>query len=349
MAQVRRKIMSSKWCVAVLVAIQLSILILTLATTSKFNFMDFCRENRLVSTSRNLNISAEFKSQRNLIMGTATSLPIGAIWRFLRSARSTCSSCSIALIIHQNTTLSNDLADLSMFFNVTWLIYEHFKISKQHPQPHRFIHRLRWNIYEDYLNFLDGQEAKFDNVFLTDVRDVIFQANIFDYMPEYGKGLYVFAEAKAIKSSHFNSDRLRRCFGENIVNTLGNKSILCAGTTLGSWVAIRHYVITMRNYIVNNSRPECANLHNDQPFHNYIIYLVDLSDQTPVHRISHDTGFVGTMALARTVFRNRFGLVLNSKGHPYAVVHQFDRSKQLTEQYDREFQLLPDNLLNIRV
>lgn len=46
--------------------------------------------------------------------------------------------------------------------------------------------------------------------------------------------------------------------------------------------------------------------------------------------------------------RDKAGRVLNDKGAPAAVVHQYDRSAQLKEQYDREYVWLPDHVLRLR-
>ena len=48
------------------------------------------------------------------------------------------------------------------------------------------------------------------------------------------------------------------------------------------------------------------------------------------------------------IVRDKAGRVLNNAGAAVAVVHQYDRSNQLKEQYDREYVWLPDQVLRLK-
>ena len=54
------------------------------------------------------------------------------------------------------------------------------------------------------------------------------------------------------------------------------------------------------------------------------------------------------MLSSTQIVRDKAGRVLNDQGVPVAVVHQYDRSPQLKEQYDREYIWLPDNVLRLK-
>lgn len=272
------------------------------------------------------------------------------VWPFVRSGRATCPTCTIAMIVHENQTQSIEFQELSRFYHVTWILYEHFDIKKHLYYPDVYTNKARWYLLDIYLSSLDAQNASFDNVFISDARDVLFQTNVFQQMETRGKGLYVFAEDEKapIETIKSISGRLLACFGDDTFSRLAKKPNLCAGTTLGSWAAVRLYVTAMQTYISNNKVSLCTVIPYDQHFHNYIIYIIGFSNQITVHHISHETGFIATVSHSRTVMRNRFGQVLNANGHPYAVIHQYDRFMDLFLQYSREFQLVEHGVFSKR-
>ena len=103
----------------------------------------------------------------------------------------------------------------------------------------------------------------------------------------------------------------------------------------------------MTSELLNQSDACLTITGSDQGIHNYIIRKATLPN-TKIYFISHETGFVGTLAIPKWLKRNKFGLVLNKKEEIYAVVHQLDRSSQLNSQYDKEYHILPDDVLNIK-
>lgn len=56
-----------------------------------------------------------------------------------------------------------------------------------------------------------------------------------------------------------------------------------------------------------------------------------------LHLITNEEGWIATVQSMPTLKRDFAGRVLNAKDKPVAVVHQYDRSDALKEQYDREF------------
>jgi hypothetical protein len=181
-------------------------------------------ENKLRSPSSTAKVLSDLDSQHNLIIGAATSLPVEVVWRFVRSARSTCRSCSISLFIHETEMRKNDFIDLATIYNIIWLIYEHFTVSKSYPQPGMFMNRLRWWLLNDYFNFISIQKVRINNVFLTDVRDVVFQTNIFGQIPIFDRDLYVFGENPEYPIRLLPKYELPilSCFGKDIAHQLAN-------------------------------------------------------------------------------------------------------------------------------
>ncbi len=63
-----------------------------------------------------------------------------------------------------------------------------------------------------------------------------------------------------------------------------------------------------------------------------------------MHLISNEDGYVATVQSMPTLTRDRGGRVLNSKGEVAAVVHQYDRSPLLKQQYAEEYVLFPQQM-----
>lgn len=62
--------------------------------------------------------------------------------------------------------------------------------------------------------------------------------------------------------------------------------------------------------------------------------------------VANEDGWVATVQAMPTLTRDRSGAVLNAAHARYAVVHQYDRSAALKEQYDREYIWLPPEELH---
>jgi hypothetical protein len=141
----------------------------------------------------------------------------------------------------------------------------------------------------------------------------------------------------------YNREWIKLCYGEVELEKLFNKSISCSGTVLGTWSAVLSYLSIMESQILSTP-VACKNYGgSDQGIHNYIIYNNKIANVT-VHHISHEYGFIGTLGYAAWLKRNQFGLLKNANGSVYAVIHQWNRSKQMMTQLQREYQTIPPDI-----
>ncbi|CAF1223283.1 unnamed protein product [Rotaria sordida] len=138
-----------------------------------------------------------------------------------------------------------------------------------------------------------------------------------------------------IKKCSYNSKWIKDCYGDTELERIGNRSIICAGTILGSWRPMLDY-LSIVEQITRSKYRQC----NDQGIHNYIVHN-NVINNTKIHIITHENGFVATLGYRGIYIRNKFGLILNRNGQVYAVIHQFDRIKQINDQYNIEYQLWP--------
>ena len=208
-----------------------------------------------------------------------------------------------------------------------------------------YIYSFRWIVIHKYLSTLHTKHQLYDNVFICDAHDTLFQTDIFAYMNGYAPGLYAFIEADHMKIGHCqtNKEWLLTCYGEAEAKKLFSKPISCSGTVLGTWSAIMSYLFVMESEILSRSEACKDYGGSDQGIHNYIIYNNKISEVT-IHHISNEYGFVGTLGYVLSWKRNQFGLVLNANGSVYAVIHQWNRSGQMKAQFQREYQIIPADI-----
>jgi hypothetical protein len=175
-----------------------------------------------------------------------------------------------------------------------------------------------------YRRFLASFGDRYDQVMLTDVRDVFFQANPFDFeMPD---GLCVFWEdsSRRIGLCGHTSLAIRRGFGNQVLAELFEKPVLCAGIIYGSTAAVREHL--EKSTAIFRTRKISKTI--DQATHNLIIHR-----QPPpcLRAFANDNGPVLTMSNMRPEqFRfDADGRLVDVAGRVYNVLHQYDRHPEL--------------------
>lgn len=173
--------------------------------------------------------------------------------------------------------------------------------------------------HREYLNLMGTAFVNCDRIFLTDVRDVYFQADPFSHIAT--TELEFFLEPMLIKNCEFNTSTILESYGEEVVNQLGDQHIICAGTTMGSRTGIITYLTEMVNELAR-LRMLKDKFVMDQASHNYLIY----TDRFPNHKKYHtNDGPVATLHHMRAVIFDNNGNLTNSDGSVIAIVHQWDR------------------------
>ena len=93
------------------------------------------------------------------------------------------------------------------------------------------VQNYRFKIYED---FLTENKDKYNMVFTADIRDTIFQKDIFQFFSYDKPFLGVFYEDDIIKNTKTNSDWVKFYCGEKILDVISNERIICSGTIIGT-------------------------------------------------------------------------------------------------------------------
>lgn len=197
--------------------------------------------------------------------------------------------------------------------------------EKSHPELFRSGIELNTPNNERYFwyrNLLLQQGNAFNRILLADLRDVVFQADPFELVS--GSGLQVAAEPVRLGNCGSNSAWFSAVYGASELRRYADNPVFCSGTTLGPFEAQDRYLAFMCSELgkhgpgLDGGR---QTLIIDQAIHNFFCYSHD--DSISVH--NNETGGIATLHHGATACFGRDGRLLNTEGHPFHIIHQYDR------------------------
>ena len=187
------------------------------------------------------------------------------------------------------------------------------------------IYNYRHFLYYDYLLKHGG---RFANVLLTDVKDVVFQKDPFDFA--IGDRLHVAMENIEIPIGDcpWTAPWILAGYDPQVLEQVEKEPMSCAGTSLGPVPAVQRYLRAMLGEIVRMKDPvECA----DQAAHNVLLHRGAFE---PVERLNNFEGPVLTVGSEPRYQFDDHQRLVNRDGSVIAVVHQYDRHPELVELFD---------------
>ena len=187
--------------------------------------------NNQNSNTRKLNLLNIFgKNKKNLIISSVIKYSWDVIKNFFISLNNTnIENCDIVMFVGN---FSEQTIEKIKSYGVT--IYD---IPKEFIGSKHRIHNYRFKLYED---FLIKNKDKYNMVFTADVRDTIFQKDIFQFYNNYHKPfLGVFLEEWYIKK-----DKINKYWAKLLcdVEKIQNNKIICVGTLIAT--------INLLNYVM---------------------------------------------------------------------------------------------------
>lgn len=177
--------------------------------------------------------------------------------------------------------------------------------------------------YAFYYKFL--KDKQYRNILLTDTRDVYFQDNPFK---NFNYELAVFEEAKMykLKTDEYNSAWVKKAFGEKILDVIGDNTVCCSGTIMGSQSGIMRFLkVFLDTCMKYNVSYKIVGV--DQGVFNFVIY----SGLLEFGKICLNGDRI--LTIPRDPLKDIFlvdGKVVYNNSEPN-IVHQFDRHKNLIE------------------
>lgn len=181
-----------------------------------------------------------------------------------------------------------------------------------------------------YRAFLAECGATYDQVMISDIRDVMFQSDPFSVALPPDLNFFAEDTSYTIGTCNSNAHWMRRGFGRAVLRELADKPISCSGTVLGTRDAMRNYVETMLRFFYQKKKKRTIH----QATHNYILYKQPLPG---LHCFSNDEGPVLTMGYVKPdKFRvNASGRLINRHGQIYTTLHQYDRHPEFAQRLMR--------------
>jgi hypothetical protein len=173
-----------------------------------------------------------------------------------------------------------------------------------------------------YRDYLSRTPARYRNVMLTDVRDVLFLGSPFDF--DIGASAYFFLEHEGLRLRDTVNNRgwLIGAYGEGALEELGGRPISCSGVTIGAAPAVLAYLDVMVDHLVRLSRQYKG---IDQGVHNYVLHkgLVPRARLVP-----NGQGVVLTAGLMPP---DEAVELLRERSQAIKIVHQYDRHPELAQ------------------
>ena len=210
------------------------------------------------------------------------------------------------------------------------------------------VHVLRFLAIYDYLKDVD---LHYRYVVTTDVKDVYFQTNPIDWLEENlkFKKLVAGSEGMLYKDEPWGNDNLFQTYGTYVHELFKNNKIYNVGTIGGDAEYVKDLVFNIFTNATNRPIPIV-----DQAVYNVLLQTQPYKDVTlfadqwlgwacqagTTVDPSKINAFRPYLVEKEPIFKD--GKVLTSLGHPFSIVHQYDRVPEwkqfVMEKYNQEDQ-----------
>ena len=202
----------------------------------------------------------------------------------------------------------------------------------------RKLMKYRWKWYAD---FLSENKEKYNEVFSADIRDTIFQKDIFQLYDNNKPFISFFLEESNLRDPVNKYWVKSLCKTKEEYNSIAEKQIICGGTILASVDIFIDFSNILYDTISNYETTSNKEIY-DQGAVNYLVYYKKLYNDIMI--LKNNSGPVITLCLVK---RNKIKLdsennVLNYEGNIAAVVHQYDRKPDINL---KMFQKYNDDIL----
>jgi hypothetical protein len=171
-----------------------------------------------------------------------------------------------------------------------------------------------------YFNHLLQVGARYRNVMLTDVRDVVFLGPPFGF--DVGDRAHFFLESEDVRleDSAYNRSWLATAYGDDVLEQLGGRPISCSGVTIGSVRGVLEYLEVMIDQLARLPRHIPG---IDQGVHNFVVHKELVPGGLLVPNREGSVLTVGKMSAREAAS------ALVEREEEVRMVHQYDRHPEL--------------------
>lgn len=174
-----------------------------------------------------------------------------------------------------------------------------------------------------FFRFLASSGERYANVMVTDVRDVFFQRDPFDFDLDESLNCFLEDESHLLGTQQHNREWLLAAYGERVLEELAGKPISCSGVTIGPRDAMIDYLRAMSRELM---KLKTQTIGIDQGVHNYVVYRDQVSH---VRLLRNGEGPVLTLALMPP---SDVDSLLNENLLAANVLHQYNHHPRLASE-----------------
>ena len=190
----------------------------------------------------------------------------------------------------------------------------------------------RFFTYYEYLRDQWANGNVFNQILLTDVRDVIFQKRLFGTACDTLE-FHLEEAFPTIGDCPNNSKWMKQVFGKEALSAFATKTISCAGTVCGRTIGILDYLTQVQLLALQLPEKVQARYGTDQCIHNCILYR-------GLTRVAIARPNFTRVATLYNVTRNSLrsdaeGRVINPRGDISEIAHQWDVHTELNDKIHR--------------
>jgi hypothetical protein len=189
-----------------------------------------------------------------------------------------------------------------------------------------FFTSLRYLMYYEHLATVPV--GRYRRILLTDVRDVFFQRDPFDFPGlTWGVSCFLEDDSMSIRQCSWTSDWIRYGYGKKALEEMRNLPIFCSATIMGDHEGLLAYLQAMIGEIARTAGwPGLHAFGADQGNHNYLLHRAPSFRYTAMHNGAAPVMHVNLRKRERLGFSPE-GLLLNDDGSVVNVVHQWDQHR----------------------
>ena len=253
-------------------------------------------------------------AKKNLIVGILYSLGWWETELFMMSLKKSGVACELLVCVSEE--MSEWTIDRIKSFNS-----ESLQVTIKYFPPElkgKYSSYIRFKMIEDHLAEHRGE---YDQVLMSDMRDVIIQGDPFKPYAEYDSYLAYSTESHRLAvGDKSNKAWVLRDHGAEALQQIKGKYVICAGLLLGTADAMEIAMHELNKYI---GRDEFNNYGADQGTLNYLIY----TNKMPVRNLIDSdvsTGYICSIIWNNTEIVDDKILSVGGKTIP-AAVHEYNR------------------------
>jgi hypothetical protein len=251
------------------------------------------------------------RDRRRLVIGAAYKYGPDQVRAFVESLRSTGYAGDVIMLAGR----------------LQWRLKAYLARHGVRAFPHWSTRRLHGPIqahrFERFAKVLAGVAGRYDQVAVSDVKDVLFQRHPFADVREPGCRFYLEAAPWTFATEPTNRRWAKLFLSADEFAAISPRRISCCGVVLGDAVSVAAYLTRLARYLQALPRELRLEGGADTVFHNKMAHLTHEVPGTIVENDMH----VATMGISPpgTYVAGADGLIRTADGRVPAILHQYDR------------------------